>query len=103
MPVGVDTMILIWGLQKPHFKGGKTKQDVALMQKRSMLLLQELDDKKERIIIPTVSVAELLCGVEPKDHGSFVAEIQKHFFVVPLDLKACSLAATLMIFHSNLP
>lgn len=103
MSVGLDTMILIWGLQRPHHKAKRTKQNVAEMQRRSRILLNELSASKEIIIAPTVAISELLCGVERKDHGPLVAEIQKQFFCPPFDLQACAMAADLWQFHETWP
>jgi hypothetical protein len=100
MSVGVDTMIMIWGLQK--VKPRVTTQDVAKLIERAGILFQNLKDQKEQIIVPTIVVAELLCPIDPKDHGDFVSEIQKRFFCPPFDLAACALSAKLWQFHKEL-
>jgi predicted nucleic acid-binding protein len=99
MSVGVDTMVMIWGLKKVNPR--TTPQNVAEMCERAAILFQNL--KNQRIIVPTIVVAELLCGIAPKDHGSFVAEIQQRFFCPPFDLGACALSAKLWQFHKGLP
>ncbi len=104
MSVGIDSMVLIWGLKKPHHKGKKsTTQNVPEMQRRSWILLEQLHTAKETIIVPTVAVAEVLLGIELKDHGTFVAELQERYFIPPFDLSAMALAARLWQAHRRLP
>jgi hypothetical protein len=50
-----------------------------------------------------VTVAELLCAVEPQDHGNFVAALTNRFFCPTLDLRASALAAELWRYHRGLP
>lgn len=104
MAVSADAMIFIWGLQKPHFRAKKpSRQDLADLQKRAKLLIRELNEAGEKIIIPTVAVTELLCGVLASDHGDFIAELQRRFIVIPFDLRASALAAELFIAHDEWP
>ena len=73
------------------------------MQRRSLILLDLLQERKEKIIVPTVMVSELLLGVEPKFHGDYIAELQRRFFCPPYDLRAAALAAELWLYHRGLP
>ena len=82
MTVALDTNILIWGIKSRHSKRGNPRQrDLIDLQRRSAILLDMLDADKQRIIIPTVTVAELLVGVEPAAYAEFIAELQERFFV----------------------
>jgi predicted nucleic acid-binding protein len=99
MSVGVDTMVMIWGLKR--VKPRDTSQDVAAMCERAAILFQNL--KQTRIIVPAIVVAELLCGVPQEDHGNFIIDIQKNFFCPPFDVSACALSARLWQFHKKQP
>ncbi|MFO0969725.1 MAG: hypothetical protein U0793_29555 [Gemmataceae bacterium] len=98
MSVGVDTMVLIWGLKRVIPR--QTSQNVAEMCRRAQILFKNL--RNQRIIVPTIAISELLCGVDPKDHGNFVAELKKQFFCPPFDLSACALSATLFRYGKTL-
>src|SRR5205807_7599772 len=73
------------------------------MQQRAVILLDELEEKKERIIIPSIAVSELLIKVPGAGHGKYLAELQKRFFVPLFDLHAAALAATRWQRHRELP
>jgi hypothetical protein len=62
-----------------------------------------LEEQKEKIVVPTVMVSELLLGVDPKRHGDYVAALQQRFFCPPYDLRAAALAAELWLHHRGLP
>jgi hypothetical protein len=59
--VALDTMVLIWGLRKGNPQKGTLSDHDADMQRRSRILLRDLDEKKEKVIVPAVTVAEILC------------------------------------------
>lgn len=104
MTVAADTMTLIWGIKSPGAKPGNPRQqDLAEMQCRAHILLDILERQKATIIIPSVSVAELLVGVAPAQHANFLAEIQKRFRCPSFDLPASQLAAWLWLEHRKLP
>lgn len=104
MTVALDTNILIWGIKSKHSKRGNPRQrNLIEMQRRSAILLDILDENKERIIVPTITVAELLLGVDPSEHARFVAELQERFFCPPFDIRACAVAADLWLQHKGLP
>jgi hypothetical protein len=73
------------------------------MRRRSIILFDLFAEKKETVIAPTVAVAEVLLGVDPKDHGNFIAELQNRFVIRPFDLPAMSIAAQLWQSHRQLP
>ena len=104
MSSAIDAMIVIWGLKQGHYKGRRpTTQDVGEMRRRAVILLDELHEAKEEVIIRAVAVAELLLGIEPKNHGLFVAKLQENFRLPPFDLAACSLASRLWQTARELP
>jgi hypothetical protein len=100
--VALDTMVLIWALRKDPKKGKLTDHD-AEMLRRSRILLRDLDEKKQIVILPAVAVAELLCPIDPKEHGKFIAVLTQRFFCPPFDIRAASLAAELWQYHRGLP
>ena len=96
-------MVLIWGLRKADPPKGTLSDHDAEMQRRSRILLRDLGDKKEIVIVPAVAVAELLCAIDPKEHGKFIAVLTQRFFCPPFDIRAGSLAAELWQYHRGLP
>lgn len=88
-------MVLIWGLPRVNPQKANPSDHDAEMRRRSRILLRDLEEKKEIIIGPAVTVAELLCPIAPEDHGKFIAVLTQRFFCPPLDLRAASLAAEL--------
>jgi predicted nucleic acid-binding protein len=66
-------------------------------------LIDELEQRKEPIFVPTVAVAELLVKIPAKDHDQFVIEMQRRFFCPPVDIKASVIAARLWQAHRELP
>jgi predicted nucleic acid-binding protein len=104
MTIGLDTMTVIWGLQASDPKGGNSRQaDLIEMRQRAAILLDVLETSKETIIIPNIVVSELLIKVELAEHGNFLAELQKRFFIPLFDLRASALAASLWLQHKALP
>ena len=104
MSVGLDTMTLIWGLTKDNPRRGNQRQaNLAEMQVRSLILLDILNEEKQEIVIPTITVAELLVKVPLDKHESFISEIQSRFFCAPFDLRASAVAARLWVQHRELP
>ena len=100
MIVALDTMTLIWGLQTAGSKRGNPhQQKLTEMQQRAAILLDILEEKKEKIIVPSVTVSELLVKVELAEHGNYLAEMQKRFFIPLFDLAASALAARLWLKH----
>jgi hypothetical protein len=102
--VALDTNILIWGIKSKHSRRGNPRQpNLVELQRRSAILLDILDQDKERIIIPTITVAELLIGVDPAAHAEFITELQERFFCPSFDIRACAVAADLWLHHKGLP
>jgi predicted nucleic acid-binding protein len=102
--VALDTMILIWGQVHPGSRRGNPRQrDLVDLQTRSLFLLDMLQEAEETVIVPTVTVSELLLGVEMERHDSFLIEIQERFFCPTFDLRAAAMAARLWQSHRKLP
>jgi hypothetical protein len=73
------------------------------MVRRSRILLRDLDEKKQFVIVPTVAVAELLCPIDPREHGKFIAVLTQRFFCPPFDIRSASMADELWRYHRGLP
>jgi predicted nucleic acid-binding protein len=102
--VALDTNILIWGgLRPPNADGAPLSSHAAEMTYRSQALLIDLEKKGEKIIVPVVSVAELLVPIDLNQRGAFLAVLTTRFFCPPFDMHAASLAAELWRFHRSLP
>jgi PIN domain len=102
--VALDTMVLVWGgLRPPISKKTATSAHVAEMEFRSRVLIRDLEDRGEKVIIPTIAVAELLTPLEPHQHGQFIATLTDRFFCPPFDLRVAAMAAQLWQWHRGLP
>jgi hypothetical protein len=102
--VALDTMILIWGLAQPGARRGNPRQaDLIDLQTRSLILIDMLEEADETVVVPTVTVGELLLGVTPARHDDFLAEVQERFYCPPFDLRATAMAAKLWQTHRELP
>lgn len=100
MTVALDTMALIWGIQR----GGNPKQtNLREMHYRAHILIEILEDAGDKICIPCIAVSELLVKVATLDHPNFIAALQKNFFCPPFDIRASELAAKLFLEHKKLP
>jgi predicted nucleic acid-binding protein len=102
--VALDTMILIWGgLRRPVGSKSSGAENASEMEFRSRVLIRDLEDKDEKIIIPAISVAELLTPLDAQEHGDFIAVLTQRFFCPPFDVRAASLSAQLWQYHRGLP
>jgi len=93
-----DTMTVIYELAEGH-----ADPAIQELHRRARILSAALTEQKATIILPTVVVSELLTGIEPANHGQFLATLQARFLIPPLDLRAAALAAQLWIEHRKLP
>lgn len=92
MSVALDSMTIIWGLQR----GGNPKQsNLRENQFKAAVLIDMLTDDKQTIVLPTVAVAEVLVGTEPDDRPNLLAEFSRLFFCPAFDLRASEKAASL--------
>ncbi len=103
MSVTLDTMVLIWGGLRRPITTIPSSEHTAEMEFRARVLIRDLEVKGEAIIIPAVSVAELLAPLDDHEHGNFMAVLTQRFFCPPFDLPAASLASQLWKYHRDLP
>ncbi len=85
----LDTMVLIWGIQRHARAGQERKIDLASRYLMSL-------DAKEIVMVPSVVLSEYLVGVEKssrKEHSSLIA---RRFFVPAFDAEVASLAADIV-------
>jgi len=73
------------------------------LQRRANILIHQLDEQKATLLLPSVVVAEYLCGIEPEKHGAVLAELQQRFLTPPFDVRASAMAAQLWLRHRELP
>ena len=95
--VGVDTMVLVWGLRSTSTSASDE------LETRAQILLRQLEEDKAEIVVPTIVVAELLTPIKVAKHGDFIAELRRRFICPPFDLQSASLAADLWQRHRELP
>ncbi len=85
MNVALDTMTLIWGLRR---EGNPRQPNLTEMQYRSAVLIDTLTDDASTIVIPCVSVSELLIGIDDDKHAEFLASFTDNVYCPPFDLRA---------------
>jgi predicted nucleic acid-binding protein len=96
----MDTMALIWGMQGYGARSGNPAQaDLKEMQYRTRVLLELLMERKDEIVLASVTVSEFLIRIPPARHKDVLAKIDEWFTVHPFDLPACALAASLWPRH----
>lgn len=86
----LDTMILIWGLQR------KAAPDYQHLVDRTQRYLRYLDEENETVIIPSPVVAEYLQGFDATGRTKQIAGLQKLFFIPSFDLASAALTAELI-------
>jgi predicted nucleic acid-binding protein len=84
--VCLDTDVCILGIKEEG-----SPEQVA----KAKNFLEHLDDKGAQVIIPSVVVAELLVRVPPGERPTIVNYLYKHFLVMPFDIQASTLYASL--------
>ncbi|MDR2801424.1 MAG: PIN domain-containing protein [Desulfovibrio sp.] len=77
--VCIDTQILIWGIQKTASE--KRKDYIVVAES----LIDDITEKGDRIIIPSIVYAELLAGVPEDRLKEFMRIISSRFPIVPFD------------------
>lgn len=88
--VCVDTNFLIWAIR------GQANPTQTAMIGRAQVYLQYLEQNKDRIIIPTIVLAEFLNGVpNVPDRTRFLRMLNTRCMVADFDLKAAHMFATL--------
>jgi predicted nucleic acid-binding protein len=96
---GVDTNVLIYALRSVD----PPSHEVRERQKRSQLLIRALDDEGWQIVVPVVSLAELLVDVDSNRQNSVISEFQQRFLCQSFNPPAALWAARLWIQHRKLP
>lgn len=94
--VCIDTQIIIWGVRRTADSG---QED---MIPRAESLIQQLEENRANVIIPSVVLGELLMGIEDDDHARFLALINQRFRIVPYDAAASVLFARMWKAWRNL-
>ena len=84
----VDTMVLIWGIQK---KASKTQQE---MIGRTGRWLRSLPSN-QRVMVPSVVVAEFLLKFRGPEKARYLRALEANFYIPSLDLPSAALAADL--------
>lgn len=106
MSVALDAHVLIWALPfgiSDRTKKKKQNDHLREMQRRSAILIKELERDKQIVIVPLVSVAEFLVGIRQEHHASVIAQFHSRFICPPFDIRACALAAKLEQTHRGFP
>ena len=97
--VALDTQVLTWAVQALHEKHvpieprktAATPAQIAQWEERkgqAVSLLQELQDNKTTVSIPSIVLGELLCAVPVSKHAALFDVLAKDFVVHPFDLVA---------------
>lgn len=74
-----DTQIIIWGIE------GKAKNSQKSMIPKAEYLIKKCAEEKNRLIIPSVVMAELLCPIPLKSHDKYFGIMGKTFRIIPFD------------------
>jgi predicted nucleic acid-binding protein len=82
----LDTMIMIWGVQRVARPGQERQVELATR------FLDSLN--AERVMIPSVVLAEFLAGFEDnRERAAYGSLLSRRFFVAPFDAPSASVAA----------
>ncbi|MFL6199295.1 MAG: type II toxin-antitoxin system VapC family toxin [Thermoanaerobaculia bacterium] len=85
----IDTMVLIWGVQK------KARSGQEEMVERTARYLRSLQDENETIMVPAPAAAEYLQWFDDNERQEQLAALERFFFVPSFDLPAAMVAAEL--------
>lgn len=77
-----DTHVLIWGVKKE----ANPEQECKIEQ--AEYLIQKLQTESTSVIVPSVVLAEILCGVDPSKQAGFASALYSQFRIVPFDAPA---------------
>ncbi len=78
----IDTHAVIWGVKREATPGQEEMID------RAVAFLKECEDRKDRVMLPAVVLAELLAAVPPEDRTAFVDQMHMLFHIAPFDAQA---------------
>src|SRR4051812_47684246 len=95
MAISLDSQILSFLLKRQPPTRNNSDQDVVEMYRRSRILISDLKYEKTLVILSSITVSELLIGIDPTKHIDFIASIQEQFTIVPFAEQAMALAADL--------
>ncbi len=82
---------------------GDDDERVRDLRTRARILLDILQEGNDRIVIPSIVVAEYLAGVPNDQRRKSLSEIQDRFYCPPFDAVSALLAADLFVRRSELP
>ena len=86
LTVAVDTQVIIWNIEGKPTDGREEMPYVARK------VIQHLEDGGAHLVVPTVVVAEVLCGIPVEKHAIVTKALTKNFHIQPFDLAAATLA-----------
>lgn len=95
--VAVETNVLIWGVKNQCTPGQES------MKKRARQLLRVLEQEEASIIVPAISIAELMAPMSEAQRGRFLQVMEARFVCAPFNTRAASIAAKLWHEHKALP
>lgn len=84
-----DTHVLIWGIKEDAEEDQKAKIEEA------KYLIQKMQDDDHQVIIPSIALAEFLCGIDPSRRPELINTIYSHFRVIPFDTAAAAIYANM--------
>jgi predicted nucleic acid-binding protein len=87
----LDAMILTWWMRDD------APQD---MKERVQWLVEELEEEKATIIVPTVALSEFLRGIQPKYHGQVIEFFRIRFVLAEFNVQAAAIASRLIQHRS---
>ncbi len=91
MIIGIDSMILIYADIVPSKPGPKCANFADLRARAKLLFYRATD--KDKFVLPTVVMSELLVPVPKSQRGPLILALQRRFICPPLDIRAASIAA----------
>jgi len=92
----IDTNIMIWGIKSEASPGQEDRIE------RAKLLLEQLDERRIRLVLTAHVVAEYLCGFPVELRDDQFRILSEHFPIISFDLKAAGIAAELLHDKENI-
>lgn len=91
MKACVDTHVLIWGILE------QARESQRQMVADAKYLLEELEKARDHVIVPAPVLMEVLLGLEPARHQSFLSRLARQFVIAPFDARAAAEAASIWL------
>lgn len=85
----IDTGLLIWGMRRYVQTG---RED---MVARCVAFLQDCKSRREVVMLPSVVLAEYLCGLPREVQIIHRDSLQRNYFIAPFDARCADIAAEL--------